>query len=266
MSGETGPGEADRGASGAGESPPFPSVLAPRDAGRQAALLLALFYGVVYGGPLLVGGIARRGGLAPLLSALLVGTVMLAAVLFHVRRDASWRESLALRPQPLGSAVGWSLLGFLAIYAANLLLTLVYLISRGDVQAVAGERLGWLGMLADVPVATILPLALFAGFWEETVFRGFLLGRLRAALPASPDRAAQIRCDAAAVGLTAVLFGLGHGYQGALGMLQTSLAGAAMGALVLWRGSLWPAIGAHLTVDLFGLLAIQALKTFLKTP
>jgi membrane protease YdiL (CAAX protease family) len=226
MSGETGPGEADRGASAAGASPPFPSALESCAAGRQAAFLLALFYGVVYGGPLLVGGVGRRGGIVTVLSSLFVGTVMLLAALFAVRRDVSWRESLALRPQPLGSVVGWSLLGFLGIYAANLLLTLAYVLGRGDVQAVAEQRMGWLGMLADVPVATILPLALFAGFWEEIVFRGFLLGRLRAALPAGPRRPACLRRDVLSVGLTALLFGLGHGYQGALGMLQTSLAGA----------------------------------------
>ncbi len=211
------------------------------------------------------GGVPLRG-LAPLLSALFVGTAMLLAVLCCVHRDASWRESLALQPQPLGRTVGWSLLGFLAIYAANLVLTLAYVLTRGDVQAVATERLSWLGLLADLPIGTILPLALFAGCWEETVFRGFLLGRLRAAIPAAQVRSARRRRDALTVGLTALLFGLGHGYQGALGILQTTLAGAVMGALVLWRGSLWPAMGAHLTVDLFGLLALQALKTFLKAP
>jgi uncharacterized protein len=245
--------------------PPFPSGLDPAAARRQAALLLVLFYGIVYGSPLLLGDAPHRG-ITPLLSALLVGTAMLLAVLFCLRRDASWRESLALRPQPFGRTVGWSLVGFFGIYVVNLVLTLAYVLTRGDVQAVATQRLGWLGILADLPIGTILPLALFAGFWEETVFRGFLLGRLRAAIPAAQNPGARLRRDATAVGLIAICFGLGHGYQGLLGILQTSLAGAAMGALVLWRGSLWPAIGAHLTVDLFGLLAIQALKSFLKAP
>lgn len=246
-------------------SPPFPSALEPPAARRQAALLLVLFYGIVYGGPLLIDGAPQRA-IAPMLSALIVGTAMLLAVLLCLRHDASWRESLALGRQPFGRTVGWSLLGFLGTYAANLVLTLAYVATRGDVQAVASRRLNWLGVLADVPIGMILPLALFAGLWEETVFRGFFLGRLRAAIPAADDRRARLRRDVLAVLLTALLFGLGHGYQGPLGVLQTSLAGLVMGALVLWRKSLWPAIGAHLIVDLFGLLAIQALKTFLKAP
>lgn len=246
-------------------SPPFPSGLDPGAARRQAAVLLALFYGIVYGSPLLFDGVPHRV-IAPMLSALLIGTAMLLAVLFCLRRDPSWRDSLALGPQPLGRTLGWSLLGFFGAYAVNLVLTLAYVATLGDIEAVASRRLSWLGILADLPIEMILPLALFAGVWEETVFRGFLLGRLRAAMPVADNTRAHVRRDVAAVLLTALLFGLGHGYQGLLGVLQTTLAGGVMGALVLWRGSLWPAIGAHLTIDLFGLLAIQALKTVLKAP
>lgn len=262
---ETSLGHASGDMPGSEASPPFPSGLGPAAARRQAALLLVLFYGIVYGSPLLLDGAPHRG-ITPMLSAFVVGTAMLLAMLLYIRRDASWQESLALRSQPFGRTVGWSLLGFLGIYAVNLVLTLTYVAARGDVQAVAAQRLGWLGILADLPIGTILPLALFAGFWEETVFRGFFLGRLRAAIPAAQERGARLRRDALATLLTALFFGLGHGYQGPLGVLQTTLAGVTMGALVLWRQSLWPAIGAHLTVDLFGLLAIQALKTFLKAP
>lgn len=65
--------------------------------------------------------------------------------------------------------------------------------------------------------------------------------------------------------LTAPFFGAGHGYQGALGLMQTTVAGAALGTLVIWRKSLWPAIGAHLAIDVFGLLMIKALKPMLES-
>jgi membrane protease YdiL (CAAX protease family) len=41
--------------------------------------------------------------------------------------------------------------------------------------------------------------------------------------------------------------------------MQTTIAGIVLGAVTVWRGSLWPAIGAHLAIDTFGLLAIKAL-------
>jgi membrane protease YdiL (CAAX protease family) len=246
-------------------TPPFPFALDAAAARRQATVLLAVFYGLVYGAPFVLDGVSRRL-LTPALSAFIVGTVMLLVALPCIRRDVSWRESLALHTQPLGHTACWSLLGFLGIYAVNLVLTLTYVAARGDVQAVASRRLDWLGVLAEVPLEMIAPLALFIGVWEETVFRGFLLGRLRVAIPAPPDRSSGRRRDALAVFLTALFFGLGHGYQGLLGILQTTLAGAVLGGLVLWKKSLWPTIGAHLLIDLFGLLAIQVLKTLLKAP
>jgi len=247
-------------------APPFPAGLPPRRAAWQAAALLALFYGIVYGAPLLLRGLPLPSAIPPPASALLIGAAMLLATAACLRRDGSWRESLGLRPEPLGRAAGWSLLGFVGTYAANLLLISLYLAARGDLEAVASHRLRWLGVLAELPVEAILPLALFAGLWEETVFRGFLLGRVRATLPAAESRGARLGRDGLAVAITAAAFGLGHGYQGLLGMLQTALAGLILGVLVVRRGSLWPAVGAHLGIDLFGLLALQALRGSLPGP
>ena len=156
--------------------------------------------------------------------------------------------------------MGWSLLGFVGTYVMNIAVSLGYLASRGSLAAQAAERVHWMGVLADVPVSAILPLAAFVAVWEETVFRGFVLGRFRAALPAADTRGARFRRDALAVLLCALCFGAGHGYQGVLGLLQTTTAGIALGALAVWRQRIWPAIGAHLAIDVFGLLALKAWK------
>jgi membrane protease YdiL (CAAX protease family) len=235
-------------------TPPFASSLTPGAARRQAALLLILFYAVIYGTAFLAGP-ARERLASPLLSALLIGSVMLLAVLLLVRRDGSWRESLGLVPQPPGGVVAWSLLGFVGTYAVNLVLTTLYISAAGSLEALAARRASWVGALAQLPGRTILPLVIFVGLWEELVFRGFLLGRLRAALPAPEGR--ERRRDAAAVVLTALFFGAGHGYQGPLGLMQTSVAGVVLGTLAVRRGSLWPAIGTHLAIDLFGLVLIR---------
>jgi membrane protease YdiL (CAAX protease family) len=240
-------------------TPPFPWSLSPRTARRQATGALVLFYGLVYG---TVGLIPHgpQGVAASLLSILLLGALMLLAVTACVRRDVSWRGSLALGRQRVGSVVGWSLFGFAATYAVNVCLTAGYLLSRGGLEAQAAARMPWLHHLAEIPAGAILPLTVFVGFWEETVFRGFLLGRLRAALPAPATPRARLLRDTVAVALCAVCFGAGHGYQGALGLMQTTTAGIVLGAVTVWRGSLWPAIGAHLTIDAFGLLVIKAVS------
>jgi membrane protease YdiL (CAAX protease family) len=221
--------------------------------------VLILFYVLVYGTAGLVP-YAPRGVAASLLSILLLGGLMLLAVAAWVRRDVSWRQSLALGSQRVRSVLGWSLFGFAATYALNVCLTAGYLLSEGGLEAQAASRMPWLQHLAEIPTEAILPLTVFVGVWEETVFRGFLLGRLRAALPAADTPRAAVLRDAVAVALCAVCFGAGHGYQGTLGLMQTTTAGIVLGAVTVWRGSLWPAIGAHLAIDTFGLLVIKALS------
>jgi membrane protease YdiL (CAAX protease family) len=243
---------------------PFPSGLTARTARWQAAALLAFFYSLVYGGGIFLGGMHHRMA-APIVSAIILGTLLLLATVFFVRRDASWRQSLGLGRQPVGAMLGWSLLGFVGTYAVNVVLSGMYLTIHGDLQTVVAGRTTWLVNLAELPVGTILPLAAFVAVWEETVFRGFLLGRLRASMPVQDTRGRARRRDVLAVVLTAIFFGAGHGYQGMLGLIQTTAAGAVLGVLSIWRKSLWPAIGAHLAIDTFGFLLLKALKPMLRT-
>lgn len=243
-------------------TPPFASDLPPSVARRQAATLLVLFYGIVYGSAVIAIHSQERIGVL-ILSTLALGALMLLITAVFVRRDALWRDSLGLGRQEFGWVAGWSLLGFAVIYAANIVLTITYVTTRGNLEAVAAHRASWLGVLAGLPLESILPLAAFVGLWEETVFRGFLLGRLRAAMPASDTPGAQLRRDILAIVVSAVLFGAGHGYQGLLGLLQNTVAGLVLGALVVWRRSLWPAIGAHLTIDAFSLVMLQVLKAMI---
>ncbi len=237
-------------------TPPFPWSLPPRTALRQAAAVLVLFYGLVYGTVGLVP-FWPRGVAFTMLSVLLLGALMLCAVQVLIRRDVSWRGSLALGRRPIGPVVGWGLLGFAASYAVNILLVIGYVLWRGGLEVQVAGRAHWLQYMAQIPSEAILPLAAFVGFWEEIVFRGFLLGRVRAALPAADTPRARFLRDAVAVALCGVCFGAGHGYQGALGLMQTTTAGIVLGAVTVWRKSLWPAIGAHLAIDTFGLLVIK---------
>jgi hypothetical protein len=79
-----------------------------------------------------------------------------------------------------------------------------------------------------------------AGFYEEFMFRGFLMQGL--AMLFGAGRGAWI----AACVLQGVLFGLAHAYQNPLGMAITGILGILMGILVLALGrNLWPVIIGH---------------------
>ena len=86
---------------------------------------------------------------------------------------------------------------------------------------------------------------------EEFVYRGYLLTRIAGALGDAP------RAWLGALALTSILFGVGHRYQGASGMISAGLAGFAFGVLYLASGrNLWVSVIAHGTTDTVGFLLL----------
>jgi membrane protease YdiL (CAAX protease family) len=91
-----------------------------------------------------------------------------------------------------------------------------------------GEQLAW-GLI----------VSLFAGLCEEIGYRGYLIPYVRFWLPEWPALIA-----------AAVMFGLGHLYQGAGGVLMTALLGLAFGFIFVETGSLALPILLHAMVDI----------------
>lgn len=82
-------------------------------------------------------------------------------------------------------------------------------------------------------------VALTAGICEELLFRGYLIWYFSHVMPWW------------AAGLvTAVAFGFGHVYQGARGVIVTSLLGAFLAAICFLTGSLYSAMLIHYLMDL----------------
>jgi len=88
-------------------------------------------------------------------------------------------------------------------------------------------------------------LALTAGVTEEFIYRGIALTCLRRLPgldgPWGPWLAAA---------LVALAFGLGHGYQDAIGMLRAGVLGFVLAVPLLLSGSLLPGMAAHTLLDL----------------
>src|SRR5438067_12606432 len=89
----------------------------------------------------------------------------------------------------------------------------------------------------------------FAAFGEEIAYRGYLL-----------TRAADIgRRSAAAywigIVLVSILFGYGHYYKGASGLMDSGVAGLILGTAYMLAGrNLWASILAHGFIDTFGII------------
>ncbi|MCA8946589.1 MAG: CPBP family intramembrane metalloprotease [Planctomycetes bacterium] len=84
-------------------------------------------------------------------------------------------------------------------------------------------------------------VSLHAGVCEELFFRGYLFGVLNSLAP----------WWAAAIA-AALLFGMGHAYQGVRGVASTGIIGAVAIGLYLLTGSLWVGMLAHAVYDVQG--------------
>lgn len=84
-------------------------------------------------------------------------------------------------------------------------------------------------------------MAISAGWNEEIIFRGFLIGTLTLILP----------LWIAALASAAIFIGF-HAYQGVSGMLRILPITLVMTVLVVMSNSLWPAIVVHIAADVIG--------------
>ncbi|MGK3982375.1 CPBP family intramembrane glutamic endopeptidase [Sorangium sp. So ce136] len=180
----------------------------------------------------------------------LLGSV---AVLLAVFRER-W-STLGFRREAPSTVVSWGLLGLIGSYLVAGMGTVVYALAAGLApERLAAEKTAALGGFSALPPSLILPLALFTGIYEELVFRGFFLSRLRAALSPDPRHRA---AAALAVVLSSALFAAGHFYQSMLGVVQTFAIGLVLGALAVRRDNVWPCVVAHAGINLIGLTALR---------
>src|SRR5262249_49519314 len=91
-------------------------------------------------------------------------------------------------------------------------------------------------------------VALTAGICEEILYRGYL-----------PWYLAAITGNLTVGFVTsAIVFGLGHSYQGRNGVIATCVLAIFLGALTFMTGSLWPGQVLHCVIDLVNGLAVGA--------
>lgn len=146
-------------------------------------------------------------------------------------------------------------LQWIAIAAALLGAGLVAVQSRraeSSPEALADAR-RQLGQFAVVAPRTgpelrhFAALSVTAGICEEILYRGLLMGALTAGIGLWP-----------AVLVSSVVFGLGHAYQGAAGVVRVSAIGVVLALVTVFSGSVFAAIVLHAVIDLAQGRMIQA--------
>ncbi len=92
-----------------------------------------------------------------------------------------------------------------------------------------------------------IPVALSAGFCEEVAFRGYLQKQFQAITGSAGW----------AILFQAIVFGIGHLYEGVGPVGRITLFGVLFGLLALWRKSLRPGMIAHAWSDIFGVIIFR---------
>jgi membrane protease YdiL (CAAX protease family) len=85
---------------------------------------------------------------------------------------------------------------------------------------------------------------------EETIFRGYLINRLQ--------RVTKHWLPAAV--LSSVIFSLGHGYEGAVGVITVGALGLFFALVYRWRGSLIAPMTMHFLQDFLGIVLLPLLR------
>ena len=153
------------------------------------------------------------------------------------KRPASWQRLLLIA---LAAAAARILLGQFLIEPVTGLFW-----PKPTPPALANEITGNMSMA----LVALLLVWTFAAFGEEIAYRGYLL-----------TRAADIgrRSTAAywiGIVLVSILFGYGHYYKGASGVIDSGVAGLILGTAYMLAGrNLWASIFAHGFIDTFGII------------
>ncbi len=130
--------------------------------------------------------------------------------------------------------------GFVVVAIVGLALLSAALGMRNPSQVSEVKRLAnMLGPQSRASMGVFILVSCTAGLVEEILFRGYLQRQLGAIT-------GNINIGLIA---SAILFGLGHGYEGARRMVLIALLGAMFGGLALLRKSLRPGMMAHAFFD-----------------
>ena len=135
----------------------------------------------------------------------------------------------------VGIALGFWVIAILILAGLAYLLGQVNQASVNDMK----QRLAGVIPRSGREVTIFVSLSVIAGLVEEILFRGYLQKQI----------GAMARNAYIGVVFSAVIFGLGHGYQGTKNMIRIAVFGALFGLLALWRKSLRPGMMAHAWQD-----------------
>jgi membrane protease YdiL (CAAX protease family) len=225
-----------------------PSGSMPKDKERALELLVFLF--LIVPSMVLSFFTIQQGMVNFTLTAIatiLRDLALVSLILFFIWRNREALGSIGWRAQGALKEVGLGLLLFVPLYFGagwldQLLRSIGFSAPSTPLPAVPVNQ-GFGEILLAIVLVIVVALA------EETIFRGYLLLRFENL----------IQSPVWAVILSAVVFSLGHGYEGTSGAVTVGAIGAAFAVVYLWRKSLIAPVVMHFLLDFLGIVLVPLL-------
>jgi membrane protease YdiL (CAAX protease family) len=191
-------------------------------------------------------GLIRSPQLTNLATALATGACGVGSVLVIVWATGSRVPEIGLTRRALGLnlliGLGTLPVPFLAFYAGA---GILWLIHPPWIEMMQSNASRITEMLPKLGPAAFLATSLWVGVWEEVVFRGFVMTRVRRVVGSWWP----------AIAITSLVFAVPHALgQVWVTVLPLFLMAAAFSVVTIWRRSLIPAILAHAMFDFIQLM------------
>jgi membrane protease YdiL (CAAX protease family) len=171
---------------------------------------------------------------------------MVSLVFYFVWRNKETLRRIGWTLQSLPKEAGWGLVLFFPIfYSANWLESALH--SAG--LSAPSKLPSFLVATGHFRMVLAVILVIVVAIVEETVFRGYLILRLKTVT----------RRPWAAVLLSSVVFSIGHGYEGMAGVISVFCLGVVFAVIYLWRKSLIAPIIIHFLIDFSSIVLVSLL-------
>ena len=172
---------------------------------------------------------------------------LVSLIFFFLWRNGEPVRALGWRYQALDTDI---LLGFVLYLPFVTVISVVeQLLRAAGLTAPAQPGSSFFRLQGQGDLALAVVLVIVVAISEETIFRGYLTLRLRAATGSTP----------AAVVLASVIFALGHGYEGSLGVVTIGVMGLLLNLIYLWRKSLVAPIVMHFIQNFIAIILVRHL-------
>jgi membrane protease YdiL (CAAX protease family) len=172
---------------------------------------------------------------------------LVALILFFLWRNAEHLEPIGWTLRKSWQDLGLGILLFIPFFfGANFLDRALQAAGLSAPSTPTPSALSASGTAEFVLAAVLVVVVAIA---EETIFRGYLILRFKAVTASS----------AVAVVLSAVVFSLGHGYEGTAGVVTVGFMGLVFALVYLWRKSLVAPIVMHFLQDFLGIVLLPLL-------